>query len=113
MIVLDVLTAVSMLSGAVFCVLGGIGLVRFPDVPSRLQAATKPQTVGLLLVLLGSALQVGPSGAAGLLLAALFQVITAPVLSQLFGGVAYHIGAREESTVVVDDLAERLGAPRD
>ncbi|WP_019815889.1 monovalent cation/H(+) antiporter subunit G [Saccharomonospora saliphila] len=112
MIVLDVLTAVLLLLGGLFCALGGLGVVRFPDLATRLQAATKPQTLGLLLILVGSALQLEPSNAAGILLAGLFQVITAPVLSQLFGGVAYHLGAVEEDTLLVDDLAERLDASR-
>jgi monovalent cation/proton antiporter MnhG/PhaG subunit len=54
----DVVAAVLMLVGALSCLLGAIGLVRLPDLPARLQAATKPQTLGLSLVLLGTALRV-------------------------------------------------------
>ncbi|PXY19707.1 sodium:proton antiporter [Prauserella muralis] len=108
----DVICAVLLLSGALFCLLGALGLVRFPDLPTRLQAATKPQTLGLLLVLAGAAVRLELGDALALGLAGLFQVITAPVLAQLFGGVAYRTGACEPSVLVLDELDERLRADR-
>ncbi|WP_199434886.1 monovalent cation/H(+) antiporter subunit G [Qaidamihabitans albus] len=117
MIVRDAASALLLLTGAVFCLLGALGLVRFPDLPTRLQAATKPQTLGLLLVLAGAAVRVEPKYIPGLLLVALFQVITAPVLAQMFGRAAYRTGDYESSVLVADDLAERLreqgGRPTD
>lgn len=112
MIVRDVASATLLLSGAVFCLLGAVGLVRFPDLPTRLQAATKPQTLGLLLVLAGAAVRVEPSHVPGLVLVALFQVITAPVLAQLFGRAAYRVGDHLPSVLVTDELAERLREDR-
>ena len=82
-----------MLLGALSCLLGAIGLVRLPDLPARLQAATKPQTLGLSLILLGTALRVELVSAATLVLVVLFQVITAPVVSQLVGRASYRSGA--------------------
>ena len=38
------------LIGAGFCLTATIGLLRWPDVPSRLHAATKPQVLGVLLI---------------------------------------------------------------
>lgn len=113
MIVRDVLTSVFLLAGALFCLLGAIGLLRFPDPPTRLQAATKPQTIGLLLILAGAAVRVEPTYAAGIALVAVFQVMTAPVLSQLFGRAAYRTGEVELSSLVVDELDERLRAEDD
>jgi multicomponent Na+:H+ antiporter subunit G len=110
MIVRDVLAAVFLLAGALFCLIGAIGVLRFPDVPTRLQAATKPQTVGLLLVLAGAAVRVKPEYAAGIVLVAIFQVMTAPVLAQLFGRAAYRTGAADRSVLSVDELDERLRA---
>ena len=91
--VADVVSAVLMLLGALSCLLGAIGLVRLPDLPARLQAATKPQTLGLSLILLGTALRVELASAVTLVLVVLFQVITAPVISQLVGRAAYRSGA--------------------
>lgn len=104
----DVLAAVLMLLGALSCLLGAIGLVRLPDLPARLQAATKPQTLGLSLVLLGTALRVELASAVTLGLVVLFQVITAPVVSQLVGRAAYRSGAIPEGNLVVDELAGRM-----
>lgn len=104
----DLVCAVLLLAGALFCVVGAYGMFRFPDVLSRLQAATKPQTIGLLLILAGVAVRVGPSNAMSLLLVALLQVTTAPVLSQLVGRAAYLTGAVERSSLLVDDLDARL-----
>ncbi|MEU6644323.1 monovalent cation/H(+) antiporter subunit G [Saccharomonospora sp. NPDC046836] len=112
MSVRDVICAVLLLSGALFCVIGAYGVLRLPDVPSRLQAATKPQTLGLLLILAGTAVRLEPQYAVGLALAGLFQVITAPVVSQLYGRAAYRTGAIDRSSLVIDELDERLRAER-
>jgi multicomponent Na+:H+ antiporter subunit G len=103
-----VVSAVLLLAGALSCLLGAIGLVRLPDLPARLQAATKPQTLGLSLVLLGTALRVELASAVTLVLVVLFQVITAPVISQLVGRAAYRSGAVAEGVLVVDELADLL-----
>ena len=107
---LDVVTAVVMLLGAASCLLGATGLVRLPDLPSRLQAATKPQTLGLALILLGTALRVELASAVTLGLVVLFQVITAPVVSQLVGRAAYRSGGIPDGSLVVDELAGHLPA---
>lgn len=109
MSVADVVTAVLMLAGAVFCLLGAWGLLRFPDVPSRLQAATKPQTVGLLSILAGAAPQVEARYAAGLALVGLLQMVTAPVVAQRVGRAAYRTGRIRRDLLLVDDLAAHRG----
>jgi multicomponent Na+:H+ antiporter subunit G len=106
--VIDVVSAVLMLLGALSCLLGSIGLVRLPDLPGRLQSATKPQTLGLLLILAGTALRVELESAATLVLVGLFQVITAPVISQLVGRSAYRSGSVRRDLLVTDELARRM-----
>ncbi|CAL9565199.1 monovalent cation/H(+) antiporter subunit G [Streptomyces radiopugnans] len=108
---LEAATAVLLLCGAVFCLLGGVGLVRFPDTVTRLQAAAKAQNLGLLLILIGAALRVPLPYAGLLLLIAVFQLITVPVLGQIVGRIAYRTGAVERHTLTVDELAERLAPP--
>ena len=51
--VLDTLSLVLILFGAALCLTAAIGLLRFHDVPTRLHAATKPQVLGIILLLLG------------------------------------------------------------
>jgi multicomponent Na+:H+ antiporter subunit G len=55
---------VFMLAGAVFFVTGALGLLRFPDVYSRLHAVTKTDTLGLGLLTVGLALKSGSPGTA-------------------------------------------------
>ncbi len=104
----EILAAILMITGAVSCVFGAIGLVSFPDVTSRLQAATKPQTLGLILILLGTAMELEFRYATGLLLVALLQLLTAPILAQLVGRAAYRSDSIRRDQLVVDELTERL-----
>ncbi|MFD0313462.1 monovalent cation/H(+) antiporter subunit G [Streptomyces flavalbus] len=107
-VVRDVLTAVLFPAGAVFCLLGAVGLLRFPDTGSRLHAAAKAQTLGLLLVLLGAAAQLPSRHAPVLVLVAVFQMLTAPVTSQIVGRTAYRVDGLDRRSLVRDELAERL-----
>ncbi|TQN32283.1 multisubunit sodium/proton antiporter MrpG subunit [Haloactinospora alba] len=103
----DWVTAVLLPVGALFTLVGTIGLVRFPTLLTRMHAATKPDTVGLALILLGTAFQVsGPRAAAPLILVVLFQFVTVPVLAQTLGRVAYSRGEANPEYLVVDELAE-------
>ena len=66
--------------GVLFDLLGALGLVRFPDVYNRLQAATKCVTLGNCCILFGVFLHFGfQSAGIKALLCILFIVITAPV----------------------------------
>lgn len=53
----DYLTAALLLSGALFFLAGTLGLLRFPDVYTRLHALTKADNVGLGLMVAGLAVQ--------------------------------------------------------
>ena len=61
---LDVLAAICLLAGSFLAFAAGLGLLRFPDLLARSHAATKPQVLGLLLMLLGLGLSLrdGPAG---------------------------------------------------
>ncbi|NHD19071.1 MULTISPECIES: monovalent cation/H(+) antiporter subunit G [Actinopolyspora] len=109
---LNLISAVCLLGGAASCLFGAIGLLTFPDVAARLQAATKPQTLGLILVLIGSAVRLDVRDASGLILVGLFQALTAPVLAQLVGRAAYRAGSVREETLDADDLAKRIERER-
>ncbi|MGH3243664.1 MAG: monovalent cation/H(+) antiporter subunit G [Spirillospora sp.] len=104
MIAGDVVTVVLLPTGAAFSAVGALGLLRFPDLLARLHAATKPQTIGLLLILAGVAPQAGSVAAATpLLLVAVFQLITAPVAAQTIGAAAYRTGAVDPTTLTLDE----------
>lgn len=108
---LEVVASVLLLVGVGFAVLGGIGLHRFPDVFSRMHAATKPVTLGLASILLGAALvQPHAPSAAKLLLAAVLQFITAPTAAHMIGRAAYRSGGQLSAQTAVDELAGEDGS---
>ena len=57
MLIINILTILLLLAGAFFFLAGTIGLLRFPDVYTRLHALTKADNLGLGLLLTGLALQ--------------------------------------------------------
>ena len=88
--VFDVVAGALVLAGSVLALTAAIGVVRFPDTLSRLQAASKPQVLGLLLVLTGAGLRLrGHADDGMLILAGLFTQITAPVVANRVGQLAY------------------------
>lgn len=104
--VLDLAGAVVIAVGAFFCLAAAIGLVRFPDVLTRMHAATKPIVFGLILVLVGVTLSLRDPKAFTLLgLAVLLQMLTAPVSGHLVARTAYRDGEWDADDAVVDDLA--------
>jgi multicomponent Na+:H+ antiporter subunit G len=101
MIIADIVSAVLVLSGSALALTAAIGVVRFPDTLSRMHAATKPQVLGLLLVLIGAAIRLRGNVDVGMLiLTGIFTVITAPVVANRVGQLAY----REQN---VDDQLTR------
>ena len=68
MILSDYLSAVLLIAGTVFFLAGTLGLLRFPDVYTRLHALTKADNVGLGLLVVGLAVQAESWAAAGKLL---------------------------------------------
>lgn len=90
---LDVLAALLLLAGSVLCLCAAVGLVRFPDLLSRMHAATKPQVLGVVLVMLGVGVGLRSGLAVGMLvLVAVFQLLTAPVASHMMSRAALRAG---------------------
>ena len=103
----DVISAVLLLGGVSFSLIAGVGLVRLPDVFSRMHAATKPSTLGLVLVLLGAALQMQDGGdVVKLLLVGAFTFVTAPVGAHMIGRSSYRSGVEGLDDLVVDELED-------
>ncbi len=87
--VLDIAGLVAIAFGALVCLTTALGMLRFPDLLTRMHAATKPQVLGVLLVLLGVALRLRTD--LGLVaLVALFQLLTIPVGAFMVARAARH-----------------------
>jgi multicomponent Na+:H+ antiporter subunit G len=107
MTVLDIAAGVLVLGGSALALTAAIGVVRFPDTLSRMHAATKPQVLGLLLVLGGAAIRLrGHADVGMLILAGLFTLITAPVVANRVGQLAYREQSFRNDLLTKDEMAE-------
>ncbi|MEO5320302.1 monovalent cation/H(+) antiporter subunit G [Arthrobacter sp. CC3] len=103
--VIDAVSAVFMVVGAVMSLGAAIGLLRFPDLMSRMHAATKPQVLGLFLLLASVGLQlrtwwVWPA----LFVAWIFQVLTVPVSAHMVGRAGYRTKHLHRELLTTDEL---------
>jgi len=104
-LILDAAAGVCLVVGALMSLAAAIGLLRFPDLLSRMHAATKPQVFGLLLLLTGLGLQLRSWAVAPLLLLAwLFQLLTVPVSAHMVGRAGYRTKHLRPELLVIDEL---------
>lgn len=103
---LDLVAAILLVLGTLLSTVAGFGLLRYPDVLSRMHAATKPQVLGLLLALAGLGLSIGNWAIVPVLLVAwLMQLMTAPVSAHMVGRATYRSHHLNPKRIAVDDLA--------
>lgn len=104
---IDAIGSVLVLVGALLIALAGIGQVRFADLFTRMHVATKPSTLGILLVASGAMVRIGDLSAVTLLvLTVVLQFVTGPVSAHLVGRAAHRHGDWDRAGAVVDQLAE-------
>lgn len=110
---LAIASGILLLAGTTLTVTAVIGLYRLPDIYARMHAATKSATLGITLCLLGAALRVDDVDViTKLLLAAAFQLATAPVSGHLLGRAAHDTGAAQSISTVMDEI-DGPPSPRD
>ena len=103
---IDIITGLIIIAGAVFTLVAALGILRFPDLYSRSHAASKAGTLGSGLLLLALSLYAGELGVATRAFAAfLFLLLTAPIAAHLLMRAAYYDGHQPWSGTVIDDLA--------
>ena len=91
----EILTWGFALSGGFFLIVGGVGLLRFPDFYSRLHAAGITDTLGAELVLLAMMVQAGWSlVTVKLLLIGIFLFFTSPTSTHAIANAAYVAGLK-------------------
>ncbi len=104
-LLLTILTAVLILGGAAFSLVASLGLVRLPDLFTRMHAASKAGTVGSGLLLLAAGLHAGDLAIFFRALAGfLFFILTAPISAHLLARAAHQVGYCLHSSTVIDEL---------
>lgn len=94
-LILDLVSAAFLITGAVFVLAGAIGVIRLPDFYTRLHAAGVTDTLGAELIVIGLIVQFGFSQAsAKLALIGLFLFLTSPTATHAIANAAYRSGLK-------------------
>ena len=91
---MNVIVAYSLFAfGLFFGILGNIGMLRFPDVYTRLQASAKCSTTSLFSILIGCMFLTGFSPAmVKIMVIAVFFLVTSPITTHIIGRRAWKRG---------------------
>lgn len=111
---METAVAVLLCLGSIWVLIAALGIVRMPDVFTRIQVVTKATTFGLGMIMLATALYFGWSGESSrAILAVIFIFITSPVAAHMLARTAYR---RKEVALWEktenDEWALREGCPR-
>ena len=108
-IVMEIIVSFFLIVGAFFTLVGGIGMVKLPDLFMRLHAPTKSSTLGLGSLLIAGMIYAAFNSRLGFaeLLITLLAFITAPVSANLIAQAAIHLRLRSTS----GDVPEAINRP--
>ncbi|SDY50109.1 multicomponent Na+:H+ antiporter subunit G [Evansella caseinilytica] len=108
----EIVVSIFLLLGGGLITLGSIGILRLPDLYSRLHAATKSATLGVISIMfavfvffLAEGIFIGK-----ILLTIVFVFLTAPVAGFMISRSAYRIGVKLWDQSIQDDLAKDMKA---
>tara|TARA_B100000674_G_C37981536_1_gene982714 strand:- start:12392 stop:12727 length:336 start_codon:yes stop_codon:yes gene_type:complete len=92
---LDLLSGFFITTGCFFCLIGAIGIIRFPDIFCRLHASSINETLGTPLILLGLIIQIGPNLISlKLFIVGVFILITNPTATHAISRASLHGGLK-------------------
>lgn len=107
--ILDIVAWVLLVVGTFLTFAAGLGLLRFPDLLSRIHSAAKPQTLGITLLMIGLALRLQEGRYLWMLgVVVAFQMLTAPVSAHMVARAGYRTRKIDRDTLVVDELTRDL-----
>ena len=108
----DIVTAIVWLAGSAFALLAAVGVLRMPDVFTRMQASTKASTLGLACLLIGAAIQMGDF-ASFIRVASIgaFVLLTTPVSGHVIARASYFAGVPLWESTVLDERRDANAGP--
>ncbi len=113
MTIREAATVVLMVVGAVLMLLAALGMVRMPDLYSRMQSATKASTLGVGCTMLAVAVDFADLAiTTRVVLIVAFVFLTAPISAQMIGRAAYHVGVPLWEGTTLDELRDHNGRQR-
>ncbi|SFV35973.1 multicomponent Na+:H+ antiporter subunit G [Devosia crocina] len=103
------LGGVLLVFGALFCLLAAVGVIRLPDLYTRMHAASKAGAVGGGLILLAVAVTCFDTGVfLRAIVGILFLLLTTPISAHLLARASYLTGYKPSESTHRDDLKTRL-----
>jgi multicomponent Na+:H+ antiporter subunit G len=106
--IVDMASWALLVAGGLFCVIGGIGMVRLPDVFARLHGASVIDTLGVGLLIAGMALQAGFTLVTLKLFIILFLIgLTSPAATHALAQAALHAGIKPNARDLGDGSDQR------
>jgi multicomponent Na+:H+ antiporter subunit G len=109
--VAELIGSILILLGAIFLFSAGLGMLRMPDVFTRIQAGTKASTLGNMLVLAGIAFY-HPGWSLKLLIVIYFVLMTNPISSHALARAAHAIRSPMARTTMADALRDAKQSDR-
>ncbi|MCR9139023.1 MAG: monovalent cation/H(+) antiporter subunit G [Alphaproteobacteria bacterium] len=101
------IVAAMVVIGAFFTLVAALGLLRLPDVYTRMHAASKAGTLGSGVLLIALGVQSGDTGTLTRSLAGVaFFLLTAPISAHLLAKASYAMGYRMTNLTVIDEMPE-------
>jgi multicomponent Na+:H+ antiporter subunit G len=92
---IDLASWALMLAGGFFCITGGVGLMRMPDLYTRMHAASVMDTLGAGLLLCGMMLQAGFTlVTVRLVVILVFFLMVSPIATHALARAAMHAGVK-------------------
>ncbi len=106
-VLLEVLVSAFLLMGAALGLLAAIGIIRLPDLPTRMHASTKSGALGTALIMVGVMLAfLEPVVTFRAFAIILFIMITSPVAAHVIARAGYFVGVSLWDGTVKDMLRE-------
>lgn len=99
--------AILILIGAAFCLLAALGVLRFPDVYTRLHASSKAGPLGAGLILSGAGVASGdPVTLLRSLLGLVFLILVSPISAHLLARAALRSGVPPASITSINEFQD-------
>lgn len=106
--IIEWLTAFVLLAGSAFMLIAALGVLRMPDLLTRMHATTKAGVLGAGLTMVAVALHFGTEPVIAKAVAVIaFLALTAPVAAHAIGRAGYFVGVPLWENTRVDELQGR------
>ena len=104
---MTIIGAILILVGASFCLLAALGILRFPDIYTRLHASSKAGPLGAGLILVGAGLASGdPFTMVRTLIGLVFLIFVSPISAHLLARAALSSGTPPASITSINEFQD-------